>query len=106
MRSCWADDSASGLPRLLAPLALPLQLTLLPHTGDAVKPSSSTLLSAVALGVALMNSTAGSRPASTVPRKTASTSPRTDLNAALGLSLSRLAASSAEARELSLDSSR
>src|SRR5215475_4928323 len=90
----------------MVPLALAVQLTLFPQTGEAVNPSSSTLLSAVALGVAVVDSTAGSRPASTVPRKTASTSPRTDLKAALGLSLSRREARSAKALELNLDNRR
>ena len=38
---------------------LPVQLTSLPQIGAAAKPSSRTLFSAVALGVAFVASTAG-----------------------------------------------
>src|SRR6266702_204302 len=93
IRSRRGDEPVSG-PAGPEP---PVQLTLLPQTGAARNPSSSTLLSAVALGVAVRESTAGRSPATTVPRNTASTSPLTDLNAAFGLSASRRAASKADA---------
>ena len=76
---------------------LPVQLTLLPQTGAAVNPSSRTLLSDLALGVAVIDSTTGSSPATMVPRKTARTSPLTERKAAFGLSPSRRAASSGDA---------
>src|SRR6266567_9085160 len=85
---------------------LPVQLTVLPQIGAAVNPSSSTLLSALALGVAIVKLTAGSSPATTVPRNTASTSPLTDLKAAFGLSASRRAASSEDVPFISLPSRR
>src|SRR5260221_656802 len=48
------------------PGAWPVQLTLLPQTGVATKASSSTLLIALALGVAVIDSMAGSSPAAAV----------------------------------------
>ena len=67
-----------------------------PRFGPA-NASSSTLLSAAAFGVVLSDSTAGISVPAIVPRNTASTSPRTARNAALGLSSSRRVASSGEA---------
>src|SRR6266702_4529973 len=85
---------------------LPVQLTVLPQIGAAVNPSSSTLLSALALGVAIVKLIAGSSPATTVPRNTASTSPLTDRKAAFGLSASRRAASSEDVPFMNLPSRR
>ena len=59
--------------------------------------SSSTWSSAVAFDDASSDSTAGTSAPTIVPRNTASTSPRTARNAALGLSASRRAASSGDA---------
>jgi hypothetical protein len=69
-----------------------VQLTSLPQTGLEMNWSSITLLSALALVVAVVALMAGSRAATAVPRKTARTSPLTERNAAFGLSASRRAA--------------
>ena len=58
MRLLLRRGPASGLAGTTLP---PVQLTLLPHTGEGVKPSSSTLLSAVARGLAVVYSTTAGR---------------------------------------------
>src|SRR4029453_8870489 len=88
------------------PGASPVQLTLLPQIGLSVNRARSTSLSALALGVAVVELTAGRSPATTVPRKTARTRPLTVLNAAFGLSASRRAARSADAPVMDRASSR
>ena len=76
---------------------LPVQFTLLPQTGRGGEPVEQDVAQRLGAGVAVIDLMAGSSPATTVPRNTASTSPLTDRNAAFGLSASRRAASSGDA---------